>query len=111
MLLEAARNRPSLDVMVSNTLRANPLLPKRIYEDKPSATAYGLDKYTSNKLEPDPVTRADDLYVERGKNGVVISFLRCPPPGKVKIPSCSHKFIDKGLLYQIHWKISSENTS
>jgi hypothetical protein len=102
MLLEAARNRPSLDAMVKNTLT----IRYRNYSDKPTTTIYGLEKYPSRKLEPDPTTQADNIFVERDKDGHVSSFILCDPPGSVKIPSCSHKFIDKGLLYQIHWKIA-----
>ena len=48
----------------------------------------------------------DIFYIERNDDQSVKSFLFCSPSGKDKIPSCTHKFRNNGLLYQIHWNIS-----
>jgi len=105
MLLERSDKRPSFNVMVENILRPNPLLPNQPYSGE-TEQIYGLQKYPSQKIHPDSDTQYDDLYVERGENNQVISFLRCRVEGRVKHPSCAHKFRDKGLLYQIRWSKS-----
>lgn len=101
MLIENSDKRPSFDKMVENSLNIKTKY-KPPYSGK-NEQIYGLQKYPSQKIHPDLETQYDDLYIERGKNGEVISFLRCSAPKQDKYPSCTHKFRDKGLLYQIHW--------
>lgn len=99
MLLEAARNRPSLDKMIGNRRngsdRIGPL----------EKNEYGLEKYSVSDWEGRMAVRPDDTYIEREATGNVKSFLHCSPPGKDKIPGCRHTFIDKGILYRIRWPL------
>lgn len=103
MLLEAARNRPSFDIAVTNLMRG--------HDFKKEAPIYGLEKHTHiipKAVRPEPEYKPyhqDDFFIERNADGSVKSYLRCSPPGKDKIPGCRHRFIDKGLLYQIRWPI------
>lgn len=98
MLLEASDARPSFDAMIEGQERAGNLGIRE-------GDAFGLEKYTApprgkSKYKP------DDTFIEsEAKGGEVISILRCSPPGKDKVPGCSHKFRDKGILYRIRWPI------
>lgn len=103
MLLEAEHKRPSFDIAVRNLMQGRDFKKEKI--------AYELEKYIQNFLEvklPEqkyaPYTE-DDFFIERNKDGSVKSYLRCSPPGKDKNPGCRHKFIDKGLLYSIRWRV------
>jgi len=104
MLLEAERNRPSFDVAVQNLMRGRDFIKER-------KLFYNLEKYVHQVPKPisDDLAYApyveDDFFIERNDDGSVKSYLRCSPPGKHKIPGCRHRFIDRGLLYNIHWRI------
>ncbi|MCA9735197.1 MAG: hypothetical protein KDJ65_36200 [Anaerolineae bacterium] len=98
MLLENAENRPPLNISINNLMR------NRGYR-KNENNIYGLEKYSAPPQGKNPL-QPDDRLIEKGESGHVISFLRCSPPGKDKIPGCTHKFINKGLLYDIDWNIS-----
>lgn len=105
MLLENASKRPSFDIAVKNHMSSTNFI-------KEKNAVYGLEKYVH--LTPKPISsdRAytpyleDDFFIEKNPDDSIKSYLRCSPPGKDKVPSCKHRFIDKGLLYDISWKIS-----
>lgn len=103
MLLENATKRPSFDIAVTNLMRGR--------DFKKEGLIYGLEKYTHivpKAVRPEPEYKPyhqDDFFIERNADGSVKSYLRCSPPGKDKTPSCRHRFVDKGLLYNTHWRI------
>ncbi len=103
MLLENAAKRPSFDIAVTNLMQLSNF--------KKEGSVYGLEKYTHivpKPVRPEPEYapyHQDDFFIERNTDGSVKSYLRCSPPGKDKIPGCRHRFIDKGLLYNTHWRI------
>ncbi|HPF78864.1 MAG TPA: hypothetical protein PLF01_06175 [Alphaproteobacteria bacterium] len=98
MLLEAERNRPPAHVSAENLMRG------RNYQ-KQEGDFWGLEKYQRPKETGKYPVVWDDFFIERNKRGEIISFLFCSPPDKDKVPSCNHRFMDKGLVYQIHWNI------
>ena len=103
MLLEAEKNRPSIEVSVQN------LMEGRNFEKL--SNAYELEKYSH--IIPQASTQdqiyapyiEDDFFIERNKNGSIKSYLRCSPRGQDKIPGCRHRFIDEGVIYSIRWRI------
>lgn len=100
MLLEEAAARPTLEYMATVArLQSEP------YARTPGLF-YDLEKYTAPKGSEKFAWKPDDLFIERDSQGKVQSFLVCSPPGKDVNPSCSHKFVDKKLLYKIRWKLS-----
>lgn len=110
MLLENARQiytgeaRLSFDVLIPRLMHGREF-------KKEKNTVYGLDKYVHQVPKPvsnDPAYAPyvqDDFLIERNADGSINSYLLCSPPGRDKIPACRHSFIDKGLLYQIHWRV------
>jgi hypothetical protein len=99
MYLSATDLRPSLGTA------ANSKLHTWGYK-KVSVDIFGLEKYEAESIEEDPNDRVDDLLIERSESGSVKSYLQCSPPGKDKVPGCSHRFADSGITYQIHWSLS-----
>lgn len=99
MLLEESAIRPTFNIMVENSINARnyKFIGKNIY---------GLEKYSADKPEGKHATKPDDIFVKKDKNGDIVNFLRCSPPNKDRIPSCTHKFRNKKILYQISWHIS-----
>ncbi len=101
MLLENSSKRPSFDENVNLTLQVRSygigsLVNKNLY---------GLEKYSVQDWHDYKSTTPDDTFIERNNEGSVVSYLKCSPPNKDKIPGCRHRFRDKGVLYQIHWPI------
>lgn len=97
LLLENSSVRPSFDVMVANSTRS----PRWQQAEQ---EYYGLEKlYVPKNPDEEHNRLYDDMFIERNADGSVVSFLRCA--SEVKIPSCSHKFRDKGILYDISWRI------
>jgi len=45
------------------------------------------------------------VYIERDEQGKIISFIECSTLDRpsVRFPGCSHRFVDKGLLYKVHY--------
>lgn len=105
MLLENASKRPSFDIVVPNLMHGH-----EFKEDE--NIVYGLEKYVHQAPTPvssDPAYAPyvqDDVFIERNPEGSIKSYLMCSPPGKDKIPGCSHRFVDKGLLYKIRWRVA-----
>ncbi|WP_146159064.1 hypothetical protein [Nitrosomonas aestuarii] len=104
MLLQNEANRPSFNPVVKEHMRSADF-------KKEENLVYGLEKYVHQvpePISPDPnygPNIQNDILIERSSDGSVKSYLRCSPPGKYEIPGCEHRFIDKGLLYDIHWRI------
>lgn len=104
MLLENASRRPSFDEVVPRFIEG--------YNYQKVETMYGLEHYVHvppKQTRPGPEYKPyqqDDILIERDPSGSIVSHLFCSPPGKHVVPSCRHRFIDKGLLYEIDWKIS-----
>ena len=85
-------------------------LDRQIYKIKKEHDVHGLEKYNFIPPVPGPgqypLMKKDDLFIQRDKsNGKVVSYLRCSPPGKDKIPSCSHRFFHRDLIFRITWPI------
>lgn len=100
MLIQPATNKPPLSQMIKNS-QDNEEMTK--YDGK----FYGLEKYSDFNSKKHPNIIWDDTYLEINSKGELISFLRCSPEGKDKVPGCSHHFVDKKLYYNIHY--SKEN--
>ena len=98
MLLENASKRPPIDMMAGNHMRNRDV-------SLVNNNLYNLEKYEYGIPEGKYAFRVDDILLEKDDGGEVISFLRCSPPNQDKIPACRHKFIDKGVLYEIGWRI------
>ena len=98
MLLEAERNRPPVHVSASNHLGKDYM--------RQEGDFYGLEKYVYPVKEGKykPYIR-DDFFLERDNNGQITSHLFCSPPNKDKVPSCNHRFLDKGVIYKIGWPV------
>lgn len=99
MYMGTAASRPSLDTAANNHIQS-------WRYSNTSEDVFGLEKYQVKSLESDPADKMDDLLIERNINGSVESYLHCSPPGKDKVPSCRHRFVDGGIIFQIHWNFS-----
>lgn len=104
MLLENASRRPSFDEVMPLFLEG--------YDYRREKPIYGLEHYvhvppkqTRSGPEYAPYQQ-DDIFIERSVSGSIVSHLFCSPPKRDVNPGCSHRFVDKGLLYKTRWKIS-----
>ena len=103
MLLENATSRPEFTPIVKRQTDKETFVKKeKLFK--------GLEWYVYNP-PPKPLsfkgvyspTIWDDILVDRNKDGTVNSYLQCRAPKEVSSPTCIHRFIDKGLMYQIRW--------
>lgn len=104
LLLEESAVRPSFDENIKLSLE--------VYKPYGIGTLinknfFGLEKYTVQNWRDYKSTTPDDTFIERGRDGSVVSYLKCSPEGKDKVPGCRHRFRDKGILYQAHWSIAN----
>jgi hypothetical protein len=97
MILEAARNRPSLNVMIENQKSGSDRIGS--FDEN----IYGLEKYSVKDWE-NMLVRSYIAYLEKKKNEIE-SFILCSPPNQDRNPNCRHTFINKGILYRIRWPI------
>ncbi len=96
ILLHPASMRPPLDEQTANRRRG---LTKEEY----IGIEAGLEKYLwYHGLPEDPELWAE-LYFERNENGQIITRIECRTGPGVVVPSCSHKFINEGFIYQISY--------
>ncbi|MBL4803963.1 MAG: hypothetical protein JKY71_03785 [Alphaproteobacteria bacterium] len=100
MLLEASAARPSFDKMINN-LKENRGNRLGQFQEE----IYGLHKYAVLDWKGRMAKRPHDTYIEKDKGGEILSFIQCTPPNSVPVPSCSHRFRDKELLYKITWPV------
>lgn len=99
MMLEKESARPSFDVMITN--RRNGLT-----KEENVGNHDGLEFYKwYHGTKEHPVVWYE-IYLERDAAGQIQSFIECTPLQRgahVKSPGCSHKFRDKGILYNIYY--------
>lgn len=101
MMFEPEAVRPSFDTMIQNR--------KRGIEKEVAIGAWrGLERYDWYQRRGDKLIRYSEIYLERGEDGKIISFIDCATEERpsVKFPGCSHKFRDEGLLYDIYYNKS-----
>jgi hypothetical protein len=97
MLLQVEATRPSFNEMIRNT---RSFLPK----EESVGLHDGLEYYKWYRGSPNGLVFNREIYIERDANGDITSYIECTPKesgAHVLYPNCSHKFRDKGLLYEI----------
>jgi hypothetical protein len=94
------------DRLLATRLRTtNP--PYRRYVRLPDGDLYGLEQYRVLGINPEtgipyrnePGNNEDDIFISRGKDGRVLSYIACATNTDVPNPPCSHDvmFREKGL--------------
>ncbi len=99
MLLENEKIRPSIETMVKN---------RRAYLTKEEkAKSLGtLDGFNWYHRRKDSLKLWSTVYIEKGSEGNIISFIECSSIDEFKKAEnsvCSHKFTNDGILYQISY--------
>ena len=96
MLLEDASIRPTLTQMVANMRKGKfheerPLPPDKAMEGLSGTKQYIAQEYKS------------DIYLRKDKQGLVVDFIDCVVREGTRVvrPSCAHRFVDKGTLYDL----------
>lgn len=100
MFLEAASARPGLDKQVHNMRRS--LTKAEVLE----SNIYSLRQEKWYRGDTDELELRYDVFLNVDDTNRIVDFIDCDPLGKAKIPSCSHKFIDKGIVYRIRYNRS-----
>lgn len=96
ILLHPEQSRPSLREQNENGERY-------LTRIEPAASFDGLTKklwYRGPKANP---RLWAEVYIEQDSNGKLKSFIRCTRASSARFPSCAHKFVDGGLLYEISY--------
>ncbi|MDR4468491.1 MAG: hypothetical protein MRJ68_09360 [Nitrospira sp.] len=96
ILLEAQSDRPSLDKQIANLRRS---LTKEEFIGKED----GLELYLHYHGPKERPELWMERYLERDKDGHLLSYNECRAGQFVIFPVCSHKFIDGGLIYKISY--------
>lgn len=96
MLLEPGAKRIPLDKMVSNM--------RRSFDKVESAGTFdglAVEKWYRSKKGKEIFHY--EVYLERGDNGRLISWIDCRTKESATFPGCSHYFRDKKLHYKIYY--------
>lgn len=99
MLLERSDSRPNFDTVVT-------LFIQTAHYKRMETKLFGLEEYFVSREGKDPMDQGDHMYVQRDISGLVQSYLLCDSPKKVKFSTCSQRFRNKGILFQISWPIN-----
>lgn len=102
ILIEPASIRPKLDVQVGNMERT---MTKVVSLGKTE----GFEKYLWYRGPPNNPKLQHEVYLIRNKDGSITDYIDCKRPldptvQKIQIsyfPTCSHRFVNGGLLYKI----------
>jgi len=99
MLVDDGAQRPSFDVMVANRKRG---VSKIEQIDAPE----GLEGYAWYRPWNGKITPYYHVYIERGDNGQVVSWLDCSTKARGPNPGCSYQFTDKNVFYDLYFDIA-----
>ncbi|MCG8317111.1 MAG: hypothetical protein MI976_28155 [Pseudomonadales bacterium] len=97
MLVEDASVRPPIDVMIQNRKRTV------IVEFRENEGFDILEHQDWYRMVKGVKTQSDEIYLEHAPDGKILSFIDCHVYREGTFPQCSHKFIDKGVLYHISY--------
>ena len=99
MLIEPKSARPSLSIQVEN-LRKN-MLAKETFIGKSD----GLEKFLWYLGSPSGPKLWAETYLEKNTKGEIVSFIQCSSTEQISVrfPGCSHKFMDKGFIYDLYY--------
>ncbi len=98
ILLEPAAIRPSFDVQIAS---------RRQYlaKEEPAGRFDGLEKYLWYNGSPKSPELRSEMYLESDESGHITGTIECHVGPAVVVPGCSHRFIDRDLLYQINYRM------
>lgn len=97
-LIQPEAIRPSFNVSIASLRRG-------IKKEEPAGTFDGLEVYKWYHQRKEKLVFYYEMYLEKDKNGNIISFIQCSTKEKGAItPGCSHRFRDKGLLYKVSYR-------
>jgi hypothetical protein len=98
MVIEPFKRIPIPKIAEQRNLGVIPLVPM----DKQN-TPEGLEGYLLYRPSKEEKVHKRDVFLIRDNNEEVIELLECSARLSVVNPSCDHWFLDKKLLYKIHY--------
>lgn len=96
ILLEPAAVRPTLDVQVSNMQNSMTKFESAGHFD-------GLEKYLWYRGTAQSPELQHEVYLKRNEKGNIIVYIDCSRGPNARFPTCGHKFINNGLIYDISY--------
>jgi hypothetical protein len=95
LLMDSSSKAPFEDVLQRN-------LERPVFEGS-FVLIEDFERYRASNWKDTDSTRPKDILVKRDATGKITDFLRCTPPKRALVPSCSHSFHSDGLYFQVSW--------
>ena len=96
ILLEPAAVRPTLDVQVGN-------MKDSLIKFESAGNFEGLEKYLWYRGTVTSPALRYEVYLEKGRDGYIVTYINCSRAPSAKFPTCGHKFIHKGIIYDLSY--------